>query len=638
MKIIIACFLVLITLQSFICRAQEFTTLQKKIKETTESSDTLATARAWYKLGKYYDEQKQADKSIGALRKALTLAEKIENTNAVSTIANYLASILSYSGENDSAIIYYRQAATACAAIPDSAKLSKVLINLADEFTTHGDYVQATKNALRAVKIAEEKDDYESLAYFLQKTGEIYKTAGENKKWEEYVQRAYRLVLRKECSNIKAIAAIYNDLGGIAETHQQYDQALSYYDTLSEIGRKNDYDNAIRVALSNSATIFKNQGDFKKALNTAVEASRHTSQLVYQQIYDDNLLSELYLATKDLSKASRFAKQALGNSAIENYPDEKSRTLKILYQIEKKRGNSQKALEYFEQFKQLSDALRNKEVRTKIADLEMAYQTEKKEHQIETLTAENKLKNQRLRIGIFLLTILFVLILLILYILYIRKQQAELKQNDLQQQVLRTQMNPHFIFNVLGSIQNFMQNNDTKKAGFYLSQFASLIRATLENSTLEAISLSDELEMLRDYLELEKMRMPNRFNFQIITAEELESDFIFIPPMLLQPFIENAIKHGFNGLKIPGLITIEVSDKKEWVEFIIEDNGCGLSNKKERASNHRSMAMGIFEKRRKLIQQKHKKDFNFEIQNLSDINTNVSGVRITVNVPIIEDD
>jgi sensor histidine kinase YesM len=197
-------------------------------------------------------------------------------------------------------------------------------------------------------------------------------------------------------------------------------------------------------------------------------------------------------------------------------------------------------------------------------------------------------------------------------------------------------MNPHFIFNVLGSIQNFMMQNDTRKASDFLSQFASLTRATLNNSAAETISLADEISMLKNYIELEKMRKGDKFDYQIQYDEEMEIDFIQIPPMLIQPFIENAIKHGLKKMESGGFLRIKITDKTDWIEFEIEDNGEGIQESSAKQKDHKSMAMEIFEKRRKLIQQKHKKDFGFELQNLRDVNPDLSGVRIRIDVPIIE--
>jgi LytS/YehU family sensor histidine kinase len=199
-------------------------------------------------------------------------------------------------------------------------------------------------------------------------------------------------------------------------------------------------------------------------------------------------------------------------------------------------------------------------------------------------------------------------------------------------------MNPHFIFNVLGSIQNFMLSNDSKKAAGYLSKFASLTRTTLEYSSEESIALSDEIAMLKNYMELEQMRKPGIFDFEIEYDDELEADFIQIPPMMIQPFIENAIKHGFKDINYVGNLFLSFRDKMEFIEVVIHDNGTGIQKDMNSGKQHRSMAMDIFEKRRKLIQHKFNKDFNFELINLTQSNSTETGVRVTLTIPVLNND
>jgi sensor histidine kinase YesM len=143
--------------------------------------------------------------------------------------------------------------------------------------------------------------------------------------------------------------------------------------------------------------------------------------------------------------------------------------------------------------------------------------------------------------------------------------------------------------------------------------------------------------MLKNYIELERMRFQNKFDYQIDYDENLELDFIKIPPMMIQPFIENAIKHGLKKRNEGGLLKLQIADKTDWIEFVIEDNGEGMPKMTTKPKGHKSMAMKIFEKRRKLIQQKNNKDFEYRIQNLKDLNQNHSGVRIIINIPVLNE-
>ena len=615
---------------------QNISEFQQKINEAEQTKDTLAIARAWYKLGKFYDINEQLPESNEAFNTALFFAESINSFKAISSIANYLASNYSAAWQSDSAIYFYTIALNAGISNGDSLRLPPILINLGNEYANSGNYIDAANYSISAIQIKEQFKDSADIAYYYQKVGEVFKTAGENNKWEEYTLKAYQLINNKKYANVNAVAAIYNDLGGIAESHGNYKQALLYYDTLISVGENNNFPNAIGVALSNRATVYKRLGDIEKALNSALKAREYKRDKGYQRIYDDNLLAELYLEKQNSYKALKYALLSVNHNLIDNYPDEKMRAFKNLYKIEKNRGNFKNSLLWNEKYKSLSDSIRDKDIRTQIVDLEIGYQTVKKEQQIELLTTENQLKNQRMRTGFILIAVLLIVIFLILYILNIRKRQAKLRENDLQLQVLRSQMNPHFIFNVLGSIQNFMLKNDNKKASNFLTQFASLTRATLNNSAAETISLASEISMLKNYIELERMRSSNKFDFQINFDDNLEVDFIQIPPMIIQPFVENSIKHGFNNLNRTGLLKLNITDKTDWIEFIIEDNGSGIQKNMTKPKVHRSMAMIIFEKRRKLIQQKFNKDFKFELLNLKDTNSKTSGVKITIEIPVID--
>jgi len=618
---------------TFQMSAQNLADLENEIEKAKASNDNTALAQSWYNLAKFFDNSGETSNSNDALRKAIYWAKSNNNYKTLLSAYNYFASNLSTEGKHDSAIILYNHAIEAGIKNNDSLKVASVLINLADEYTSSGNYIEAANHALLAIRIKETMKDSTNLAFFFQKVGEIYKQAGENGKWESYIKKAYRLINYEKCAPLSAIAAIYNDLGGIAETRAQYDLALLYYDTLVSIGVENDYNNAVSVALSNSASIYKLMGNPKKALETALKAHEYKKPTAYQNLYELNLLAELYLETGNLSEARKNSNIALSDENSNSFPDEKIRTLKTLSKIEKQSRNFEKALFYFEQYKLFSDSLRDKEIRTRIIDLEIAYETEKKENQIELLTSENEIKNQRMKAGIILLVVLVVIIFLILYILQIRRKQANLVQNDLQQQVLRSQMNPHFIFNVMGSIQNFMQLNNTQKASDYLARFAALTRSTLNFSAAECISLTDETAMLRDYIELEKMRNPNLFDYELKYSNEPETDLIKIPPMLVQPFIENAIKHGFKNIEYKGFLNITITDKTSYAVFVIEDNGCGIQQKNATENTHESMATQIFEKRRKLIQQKYKKEFIFRVE--SKLN---QGTKITIGIPVLNND
>ena len=165
-------------------------------------------------------------------------------------------------------------------------------------------------------------------------------------------------------------------------------------------------------------------------------------------------------------------------------------------------------------------------------------------------------------------------------------KEAQLKTREAELATLRNQMNPHFIFNVLNSIQNFIFKNDIPQANFFLSKFSKLIRDSLRYSRLDYISLEQEIQFLKSYLEVETMRFPDKFKFQIINNLSDEENFL-IPPLLIQPLLENSIKHGFKNIDYPGHLEVIFSKTMEnaFLNVFIKDNGSGMETSVENIKN-----------------------------------------------------
>ncbi len=621
----------------FSVKAQdELKEIKQSILEYQQEKDSLNLSRAWYKLGRYYYEHDSIEKSNEAVKKALYWVKILKNDKGISVISNYLATNFSYIGETDSALHYFEVALEACINEEDQQRKANILVNYSDELASIGKYTEATQNAIQAIRIKESLNDSSELAFAYQNVGEIYKLAGETDKWEEYVQKAYRLKDCEECTDLIALTSIYNDLGGIAEKKSEYDKALQYYDTLISIGKEYEYESAINVALSNSATIYKLQGNYSKALELALESQQYQTNNAYQIVYDKILLAELFLATNNLTEAKKNINLAIQDKNLNNYLEEKTRAFKTYYEIEKRNKNFEQALFWNEKYKELSDSIRNKEVRAQIVKMDIAYQTEKKEQQILLLETKDKLKSHRIKIGIFMLIGLLIITSMLFYILQIRKRQAKLTQNELHQKLLRSQMNPHFLFNALGSIHNFMLKNETSKAAMYLNNFSSLTRSILEHSATEFIPLSEEISTLRNYIKLEQMRLQNSFSYYINYNEDLETEFINIPPMLIQPFVENAIKHGLRNLNYEGLLTINIVDKIKTLHVQVIDNGLGFDVNKQKDKKHNSMALDIFEQRRKVLSKNYNCDINLSIKDYSTIKKEKTGTVVEIIIPIAE--
>lgn len=218
-----------------------------------------------------------------------------------------------------------------------------------------------------------------------------------------------------------------------------------------------------------------------------------------------------------------------------------------------------------------------------------------------------------------------------------QEQKLELeRQKALQSRMsmLTAQMNPHFIFNALNSIQYFLMENNTSTAIHYLSGFSGLMRKTLENSTRRVISMSEEIRFLERYLQLERERFHDRFDFDI--KNELEDpDFTFIPPMLLQPYVENSIVHGFKQIAYQGKLELTFQDSESNVICTISDNGIGRRAAAElrTVKSHKSIAMSNTKARLEMLNSLHNaSEFQVKIKDMEE-NGRAMGTKVVVSFP-----
>jgi hypothetical protein len=243
---------------------------------------------------------------------------------------------------------------------------------------------------------------------------------------------------------------------------------------------------------------------------------------------------------------------------------------------------------------------------------------------------------------------ILVLVLGLITILIIRRKNIQMKHRELDHHLvtlelkaLQSMMNPHFIFNSLGSIQNFLLQNKTGEAGLYLSQFARLIRQNMNAINAAMINLDDEVDRLKNYLDLERLRMEDKFEYRIVIDENFDPEDMQIPSMIIQPFVENSIWHGIAALEERGLISIYISlpDEKS-VKVVVEDNGIGIARASAYRSNnekHLSLGMEMTRKRLELLGRK----FSVETMvNCTDafpgrINP---GTRVTLTIPVSDVD
>jgi hypothetical protein len=402
---------------------------------------------------------------------------------------------------------------------------------------------------------------------------------------------------------------------------KEYDKALSlilpYYQSLKTI-------NKITVPIVKALII---------AGNAALGEKKYAQALQYAK------------------EAQVYLKQMDGRVLmIDNY--------KLLSDVYYRLSAPDSAYAYLTQYATLKDSLINRQFYFKLNSLRNESEEQKKTSQINLLNKDNQLKEQKLKqqataknsllIGLILLLLLGVFIFRTLTLnrrnelqrqkLESEKKQAELQQRatELEMQALRAQMNPHFIFNCLSSINKFILTNDSDTASDYLTRFSRLIRQVLTNSQLSLIPLSDEIEMLRLFLDMERLRFSESFNYNIIYENTIEPETIYIPPMLLQPFCENAIWHGLMHKEDQGKLDIIMSLQNDNLRCIIADNGIGREKaaelKTRSGAKQKSFGLKITTERLSLFNNEKIVHSFYKMEDVLDSNGNIAGTKVILKL------
>lgn len=301
------------------------------------------------------------------------------------------------------------------------------------------------------------------------------------------------------------------------------------------------------------------------------------------------------------------------------------------------------AFNYQVLYKQYSDSLNKNSLNQGLADARVRYEVHAKENELQLLSL--KLKNQKLffyGFGGFLLLFIVIGILLIRqWRLNSKRRISEMNQkiSEITQANLRQQMNPHFIFNTLNSIQYYMYQNDKLSTNNYLTKFSSLMRKILENSQHTAVPLIDELNAVELYLELESIRFKNKFDYTIKVDEEIDTLMYKIPTMLIQPYVENAICHGLMNKDGKGFLTIDIKLKSNHLSCTIIDNGIGreaaIEISKLKENNHSPLGTKITESRIDLINVLYGSSLKTIYSDLKDESGMALGTKVEIQIPIL---
>lgn len=508
-------------------------------------------------------------------------------------------------------------------------------------FSEQSNYIKAQDYYYKAVVIAEKVKDTVLLSKLYNNLGVVYKAQNKFQKAVEVFKKASLL---QEIKHTQNIGITYTNIGNsYMKLNQQY-EALQYYQKAKESFSKNPDARAEGELYNNLGQYYIEIKEPNKGLaflNTALSKFEligdkfgKTDTYLY--------LSQYYLSVQENNKALQHVQKAKIMANETQVLEQKVIAEKLLSDIYANVSNPLSAYEHLKQYNVLKDSLLQKNNIQKLVENELNFEFEKQRmlHREEIEKKEIQIHESQKRNRLQLLYGFFTAILLLglIYVWHNKKQTQkrltlEKELAEYKQKALYLQMNPHFIFNSLGSISSFIVQNSQDAAVRYLAKFSKLMRLTLEYSKESLISVDNEIESLQNYLELEQLRFNQKFDFTITKSSDIEDDMA-IPPLLLQPLVENAIIHGIAPLKEKGILQIHFFADVNSIYCIITDNGIGyhtsLKNKENSVQIHQSLAIKMIHNRLHKIQATTGNIANLKIEELTDS----TGTKVSITLPV----
>ncbi|MFZ9029318.1 MAG: tetratricopeptide repeat-containing sensor histidine kinase [Crocinitomicaceae bacterium] len=602
-------------------------------------------------LGYYHSNMLEFETSDFYLRMAIKIAGKNKDYVKLSEANRYLALNFMMSNQKDSALFYADKARKTGLKSGDNAILAQSY-NTQARIYQFFDQVELSvaKNFLAQRKAEEARSPF-LLAKFTRELGESELIILNYADAETYFQRS--LSYARQINDRRQIALALTKLASVQLKTNQYsraasnaNQSLEYLTKLNDLNSLGETHNILGMIDQGRQNYDMAASNFNKALVYYESTNnREASAGVYHNV------GNVFLKQKKYKKALFWLNRSIEIREQFGAKNQIYNTYRVISDVYRETNDQQKALEYLELYVNYLDSNTTIEAAAKIAELSESYRAAERERLIisqgdsierqrqERNLTEAKLENVQLRNNFQAYTIIAFIVIIVLagVIIFYRWNQTQIKQQqqeaEMRQTLLRTQMNPHFVFNAMSVIQSYIFENDTVNSSKFLVNFSRLMRLILENSPKEFIPITTETEILEKYLSMQKLRFQDRFEYIIDCDEMLQDDSAVIPPMITQPFIENAIEHGQLHTIEGGFIRVSFQKEENMLLIRIEDNGIGRKASKEnkKSSAHKSMAMTITKDRIDNLNKKYRTDGFMEIE---DYNKSLeTGTKVLISLP-----
>ncbi len=523
--------------------AKQIQSDQSKLEAAINANDEQKQAEAYISIAENYSAQNQFAKSEEFLQKAKTIYEKNGNKNALASVIRKIAQVQESQNKTKFAAENYEKAA-------------KYSVSKKQKATNQNDYsrVSANSNSIKERAI--------------QENIELNKT-----------------------DNSDELAKDYTNLAEVNIQQNKIPQAAENYDKAYNIAKNTQPEQALIINQKMTDLYVENK-EYSKAIETKKKVLdeafiKEDSQEKVSQIQE---LADIYLQSDNREEAIKLYQNAYELALSKNHTLEARKSLLKLDSLYNSNGLQKKSIDLYQNF--LSKLPSLLQADQSLVDSKIIKETEERIAQLEKEKSLNEqLMKRKNRFNYLLIAGLVLAVGFIAFALYIQKK-LRIQNKKIELQSLRREMNPHFIFNSLNSVNQFIAQNNELEANAYLTKFSKLMRSVMENSKDDFIFLKDELSLLQNYLALEKSRFQDKFDYQIKVEESLLDTTLQIPGMLIQPFLENAIWHGLRYKEVKGFLNLELlkSDKKLYIN--IQDNGIGIAKSKAQKTQHQNHKNG----------------------------------------------
>ncbi|WP_431166614.1 tetratricopeptide repeat protein [Tenacibaculum halocynthiae] len=578
------------------------------LEKSKGSKNILGKIYSYTLLGRYYRNKTTYEKAIENYLNALNLSREFKKVNAEIVVLNQIGVVYRRQDKIRSALNYHQFALELVNKIPNPTKDIKISKSVCE-------------NSI----------------------GNIYLKLKQYKLALEKFEKA--IVTQQELQDKRGLAINHQNIGFAYQNLEKLDSALVNYNKSLQYNLENKSRIGKVICHNSISNVLILKGEYKKALKY-IEEVKVLSEQIGNKFYISRIYNTLgYCQIKlgKLDEGKKNVNKSLSISLKHGIPTNTNKSYEYLSEIYRLKRDFEKAYVFYKKSIVGTHKTFNDRNILYVNNLINKYDNEVKNNKIKSLAKENEITKLKLTRNRNILIIALVSIALFGVLLYAIYGQRLLSNDKkilvLEQEALQNQMNPHFVFNALNSIKLYIINNEQKNAVYYLNKFSKLIRSILESSKTKEVPLSDELKTMNLYMSIENIRFSNEIAYHENIDEGINLDKVKVPPLILQPFLENAIWHGLSSKKGIKKVTLSVTKvSNDFIQIDISDNGIGreaaLRIKKNKSLKRKSIGIELTKQRLQNFTDEFKNSYSLVYTDLTDKNNSPAGTKVSLKIPL----